>query len=210
MRHPDMPEEAFRDMWATIQDRLPWTGLVKNRRKNGDYYWVRANATPMVDGDQITGFLSVRTSPSQADVATADALYQRLQAQAKDGSKTWGLQHGEVVRRDLWGRCMALLRPGAVAQMVWLQLWLAAAVIGAAVLELRWPVVAAVALVGGGITVWSNWAMRLRPLVSLVQDANHLAAGDLSHVVGTGGRGLGGAVATGTGPRLGQPAHRSQ
>jgi PAS domain S-box-containing protein len=50
VRHPDMPEEAFRDLWHTIQSGLPWTGLVKNRRKNGDHYWVRANATPMKDG----------------------------------------------------------------------------------------------------------------------------------------------------------------
>jgi len=48
VRHPDMPEEAFRDMWDTIQAGLPWSGLVKNRRKNGDYYWVQANATPMM------------------------------------------------------------------------------------------------------------------------------------------------------------------
>ena len=45
VRHPDMPEEAFRDMWETIQAGLPWTGLVKNRRKDGDHYWVQANAT---------------------------------------------------------------------------------------------------------------------------------------------------------------------
>ena len=60
VRHPDMPPEAFRDLWATIQAKAPWTGLVKNRRKNGDHYWVRANATPMLDGDTITGYLSVR------------------------------------------------------------------------------------------------------------------------------------------------------
>jgi aerotaxis receptor len=44
VRHPDMPAEAFRDMWETIQSGMPWTGLVKNRRKNGDHYWVQANA----------------------------------------------------------------------------------------------------------------------------------------------------------------------
>ena len=48
LRHPDMPEEAFRDMWATIEARQPWTGVVKNRRKNGDHYWVRANAMPLI------------------------------------------------------------------------------------------------------------------------------------------------------------------
>lgn len=37
IRHPDMPAEAFRDMWRTIGSGLPWTGLVKNRRKNGDH-----------------------------------------------------------------------------------------------------------------------------------------------------------------------------
>lgn len=67
VRHPDMPEEAFRDLWATIESKHPWTGLVKNRRKNGDYYWVNANATPMLDGEQITGYLSVRTAPAHTD-----------------------------------------------------------------------------------------------------------------------------------------------
>jgi PAS domain S-box-containing protein len=61
IRHPDMPAEAFRDLWQTISTGLPWTGLVKNRRKNGDFYWVQANITPLRDGEQITGFLSVRT-----------------------------------------------------------------------------------------------------------------------------------------------------
>jgi len=47
VRHPDMPEEAFRDFWATVSSGQPWTGAVKNRRKNGDHYWVLANATPL-------------------------------------------------------------------------------------------------------------------------------------------------------------------
>ena len=59
VRHPDMPEEAFRDMWDTIQKALPWTGLVKNRRRNGDYYWVRANVTPMLNGPKVVGYMSV-------------------------------------------------------------------------------------------------------------------------------------------------------
>ncbi len=48
VRHPDMPPEAFADMWATLKQGEPWTALVKNRRKNGDHYWVRANAIPVV------------------------------------------------------------------------------------------------------------------------------------------------------------------
>jgi aerotaxis receptor len=49
VRHPDMPEEAFADLWRTLQAGRPWTGLVKNRRKNGDHYWVVANATPLLE-----------------------------------------------------------------------------------------------------------------------------------------------------------------
>ncbi|MDB5779794.1 MAG: chemotaxis protein [Polaromonas sp.] len=47
IRHPDMPVQAFADMWDTLASNLPWTGLVKNRRKNGDFYWVEANVTPI-------------------------------------------------------------------------------------------------------------------------------------------------------------------
>src|ERR1700712_2228500 len=49
VRHPDMPAEAFADMWASLKNGTPWTGLVKNRCKNGDYYWVKANVTPLMD-----------------------------------------------------------------------------------------------------------------------------------------------------------------
>lgn len=66
IRHPDMPSAAFFDLWATIRAGQPWTGIVKNRRKDGDFYWVQANVTPLRAGDEITGYLSVRTQ-TQAD-----------------------------------------------------------------------------------------------------------------------------------------------
>lgn len=49
IRHPDMPPEAFKDMWSTIKADLPWRGIVKNRCKNGDYYWVEAYVTPFFE-----------------------------------------------------------------------------------------------------------------------------------------------------------------
>ena len=49
IRHPDMPEAAFKDMWRTIAHGYPWSGIVKNRRKNGDHYWVKANVTPIME-----------------------------------------------------------------------------------------------------------------------------------------------------------------
>jgi aerotaxis receptor len=53
VRHPDMPPEAFEDLWRTLKAGKPWTGLVKNRRKNGDFYWVLGNATPLVKNGTI-------------------------------------------------------------------------------------------------------------------------------------------------------------
>ena len=76
VRHPDMPSEAFRDLWTTLKRGRPWTGLVKNRRKNGDHYWVRANVSPTADG----GYTSVRAKPSRQEVAAAEALYARMRA----------------------------------------------------------------------------------------------------------------------------------
>lgn len=74
VRHPDMPAEAFRDLWTTVKSGEPWVGMVKNRRKNGDHYWVRATVTPTPDG----GFMSVRVKPAREEVQQAEALYQRL------------------------------------------------------------------------------------------------------------------------------------
>lgn len=80
LRHPDMPAGAFVDLWATIKTGKPWTGIVKNRRKNGDYYWVFANVTPVVENGKPVGYVSVRTKPSREQVAAADALYRQVAA----------------------------------------------------------------------------------------------------------------------------------
>ena len=74
VRHPDMPPAAFQDMWDTISSGQPWTALVKNRCKNGDHYWVRANVTPVVENDAVVGYLSVRTLPSRDEIEGAQAL----------------------------------------------------------------------------------------------------------------------------------------
>ena len=109
VRHPDMPEEAFRDLWATIESGHPWQGVVKNRRKNGDHYWVMANATPMRDGDRIVGYLSVRMAPSRAQIDACQALYARMQAEARDHRLRTGLRAGRVVKLDPVGRLAGTL-----------------------------------------------------------------------------------------------------
>lgn len=98
VRHPDMPKEAFADMWATIKGGQSWTALVKNRRQNGDHYWVRANATPMVRGGVTTGYMSVRTKPESAEVAAAEDLYKRFR---EGTAKGLAFHKGIVVRTGL-------------------------------------------------------------------------------------------------------------
>ncbi|WP_343628368.1 methyl-accepting chemotaxis protein [Roseateles sp.] len=115
IRHPDMPEEAFRDLWATIQSGRPWSGVVKNRRKDGDHYWVMANVTPLLQGDVPVAYLSVRTAPSREQVREAEALYARIKSAERDGTRGPRLDSGRP-RAALWQRVLsglgAVLRPG--------------------------------------------------------------------------------------------------
>jgi methyl-accepting chemotaxis protein len=76
VRHPDMPEAGFADLWKTLKQGQSWTGLVKNRCKNGDFYWVHAFASPKRENGQVVGYLSVRTTPSRAQVKAAEGLYR--------------------------------------------------------------------------------------------------------------------------------------
>jgi len=98
VRHPDMPPEAFRDMWATLQSGSPWSALVKNRRKNGDHYWVMANATPIVQNGQPVGYMSVRTKPTRQQSTGAEALYQRMRSEAESGHPRIALHRARSVR----------------------------------------------------------------------------------------------------------------
>ena len=183
VRHPDMPAEAFRDMWATIQGGSPWSALVKNRRKNGDHYWVQANATPMMDGDRITGCLSVRTHPSRASVEEAERLYASMREEAAAGSVSRVLLQGELRRRDPAGRLAQSLRLQTNGKLIALQLCACAAVLLSSLSGFpAWVSI----LVAGLTTVAAVWGVRqlmLEPLKGLVADANRLASGDLSHRV---------------------------
>jgi methyl-accepting chemotaxis protein len=101
VRHPDMPAEAFADFWNTLKAGRPWTGLVKNRCKNGDYYWVEANAAPMRENGQLVGFLSVRSKPSRTNVEAADRAYQ-LFRDGKAGNLK--IEGGKVVKSSIFSR----------------------------------------------------------------------------------------------------------
>lgn len=76
VRHPEMPKWAFADLWSTIQDGHPWRGIVKNRAKNGDYYWVRATVSPIIVNHKTVGYMSLRRKPTRQEVAAAERLYR--------------------------------------------------------------------------------------------------------------------------------------
>jgi len=118
VRHPDMPSAVFADMWATMQAGVPWTGIVKNRRADGDHYWVLANVTPVSRGGRILGFVSVRTEPSRVQVDAAESLYRRI---AAGGGDT--VECGLVVRRGVlrwlsWGATASSRRRGAAVVLL--------------------------------------------------------------------------------------------
>lgn len=87
VRHPDMPPEAFADLWETVRLGRPWRGIVKNRCKNGDCYWVEAYVTPTFHNGVLSGYKSVRSKPNQSDIQSAEALYRLVASkQAKTPS----------------------------------------------------------------------------------------------------------------------------
>lgn len=86
VRHPDMPPAAFADLWSTIQNGQPWCGMVKNRAKNGDHYWVYANVTPIFKNGEIVEYMSVRTKPNQQQVNIAEKTYAEM----------WQLEEGKT------------------------------------------------------------------------------------------------------------------
>ena len=193
LRHPDMPAEAFRDMWATIQAGQPWTGLVKNRRKTGDHYWVQANATPMRDGARITGYLSVRMKPgSRAAVEAAERLYARMNDDASRGRATCGIERGSVVRIDPLGRLARRFVLGPTGRLGVAQVAAAAALLATARLPLALAVPLAAAVAAA--STWHVWRLTIHPLRGVVVDANRLASGDLAHPVATGGDGIAGEL----------------
>ena len=81
VRHPDMPKAAFQDLWTHLKNKKSWMGLVKNRAKNGDHYWVNAYVTPILDNqDRLIEYQSVRSRPSRDEIAQAESMYQQINA----------------------------------------------------------------------------------------------------------------------------------
>ncbi|WP_061270752.1 methyl-accepting chemotaxis protein [Leptospira interrogans] len=91
IRHPDVPSEIFREMWETIQDGNPWSGIIKNRAKSGDYYWVDATVTPVMNEGVISGYMSVRKKATEDQIRRAEILFSQLK---NTKSFLWKLKEG--------------------------------------------------------------------------------------------------------------------
>ena len=130
IRHPDMPAQAYKDMWSTIGRGQTWTAMVKNRRKDGGFYWVQANVTPIMDGGKPRGYMSVRTKATREQVRAAEALYAQLRSDAAQQRSGVRLVGGYLQHAGLRG---VLQRLGALSSTRLLGLMLLA-VVGAGML----------------------------------------------------------------------------
>ncbi|MBL8327462.1 MAG: methyl-accepting chemotaxis protein [Rubrivivax sp.] len=171
VRHPDMPEGAFADLWNTLKAGRPWTGLVKNRRKNGDHYWVVANATPVLEGGRVTAYMSVRTRPTREQVAAAENAYRLFREGKAQGL---AVQEGAVVRVSgpgYWlaapARALGRLGLGLKFGLSTLSLVGGAAGVAYGAASGLWPLVGAAGVVGllglaGGVSLCARVLRQLR------------------------------------------------
>jgi aerotaxis receptor len=183
VRHPDMPPQAFADLWATLQAGLPWTGCIKNRRKNGDHYWAEAHMTPVREQGRVIGYMSVRTALSRAQVERAEAAYRAFRTGA---AGRLAFVHGAVLprggisslKRRLYAVPFGTRLAGAMGSLGALFALLAGAG-GSA-----WA--SAIGVAGVALTL-AQWLYLQRtliePLASARQAVHALASGDLGHQV---------------------------
>jgi len=152
VRHPDMPPEAFADMWATVGRGRPWSGIVKNRRKNGDHYWVHANVSPVMKNGKPSAYMSVRLKPTRAQIAGAEALYAKVAQERASGHHTFKI-HAGGVRPLGWRDALGRLHRLSLAHRLTLAL---AACLALGMTPAVWP-----GLVGADSTGLPLWAWQM-------------------------------------------------
>ncbi|MBD9457261.1 methyl-accepting chemotaxis protein [Pseudomonas sp. PDM05] len=165
LRHPDMPAAAFAHMWQTLKAGRSWMGMVKNRCKNGDHYWVSAYASPVTRDGVTVEYQSVRTKPDARRVAAAERAYAQLRAGKRPLLPTFGMG----LKLSLW-----VVGTGGLTWALGL---------GLADYALVWQLLA---LVLGGAVGAAGVNAILRPLAQLNQRARAIADNPLSQAIYTG------------------------
>ena len=177
IRHPDMPPAAFEDLWRTVKSGKPWNGMVKNRCKNGDHYWVEANVTPIREGATVTGYMSVRTKPSRQQIEAAEKLYAEMRA-------------GNLPQTPWWQLLTAKIDDISVYHKLTLAMAMPIVAMYAAGSVQTNPSLLSLALAGGvtAAATGSLFAFKLKRSVSTLKHAiDGLAGGDLAVKVDTRG-----------------------
>ncbi|MDU7305693.1 MAG: methyl-accepting chemotaxis protein [Escherichia coli] len=174
-RHPDMPKAAFADMWYTLRQGEPWSGIVKNRRKNGDHYWVRANAVPMVREGRVTGYMSIRTRATDEEIAAVEPLYKAL----NEGRSNKRIHKGLVVRKGWLGKLPSLpLRWRARGVMTLMFILLAVMLWFVAAPVVTYILCALVILLASACFEWQI----VRPIENVARQALKVATGERNSV----------------------------
>ena len=191
VRHPDMPPAAFADLWQTIKAGRPWTGIVKNRRKDGGFYWVRANVSPIAAHGKIVGYISVRTKPSRAEIDSAADLYAQMRADTLRGAT---LRGGDLVYSGPRGLLQRLGRTSFYARCWWTAGGFSALFIALAALALVSPEASGALLALGVLGVlaavlFGVWATRCLggPVNDALSIAHRVLMGDVGATFPTRG-----------------------
>ncbi|MCA1477730.1 MULTISPECIES: methyl-accepting chemotaxis protein [Bradyrhizobium] len=182
VRHPDMPPEAFDNLWDTLKAGKPWLGAVKNRRKNGDFYWVLATASPIRENGEVKGYTSIRTKLPADQRKLAEEVYAAIREKKPHGYRI----DAGIIRRRSWLDHFSIftgtLKARLITMMVLQSLFMLALGIGGAVatggstsLILSLLAVAGAAIVGfAGLATMRAIQGPMRQLndtlVNLVQD----------------------------------------
>ena len=168
VRHPDMPPAAFEDLWQTIQGGRSWMGMVKNRCKNGDHYWVSAYVTPVTEDGQTVEYQSVRTKPRRDLVEKAESVYAAL----REGRTPLALRLPKI---GIKTKAVASVAGGVLAGLI-ASIALTSITPGAAL------VFTLTALLVGGLLLWTS----LTPLCRAVAHARRIANNPVSQYIYTG------------------------
>lgn len=179
VRHPDMLPGAFAWLWDTLKEGRPWRGMVKNRCKSGDYYWVDALVVPVLKNNETIGYMSVRTEPSRQQIRDAEALYEKL----KNGS-------AKIPTPGLW------MRLSIKTKMSGLVLWLIIAQLLGAAIHLAGPAMGlspaaietsllflVISGIVSGLGLHFIQGGMMRSIAQIITRQEHIAQGDLTDTI---------------------------
>ncbi len=161
VRHPDMPPEAFAELWQTVKSGHSWMGIVKNRCKNGDHYWVDAFVTPISENGHTSEYQSVRAKPSAERVARAEAAYKKI------NDKKNPIRKGVAFSTRLYLSFAVALLPLLLTSLM--------------VPPFAWVGALLSLALGGGLLSW-----QLQPLRALVDESQKIVSNPLMQHIYTG------------------------